>query len=58
MPASKKRKGHNKRIQQRRNEMKALQKTYQKMLNSAMKTHLEELKSNSGKTDNIFEETK
>lgn len=58
MPASRKRKGHNKRIQKRRDQVKAFQKTYQKMLNTAMKAHIEELKSKSGTTTDNSEDQK
>ena len=53
MPASRKRKGHNKRIQKRRNEMKLAQHTYQKMFNEVMKAQIEELKKqqSSGETE-------
>jgi hypothetical protein len=54
MPASRKRKGHNKRILKRRNEMKLAQRTYQKMFSEAMKSQIEELKKHyeSGNTEN------
>jgi hypothetical protein len=59
MPASKKRKGHNKRLQKRKNEAKLVQQTYQKMFNEVMKAQIEELKrqQSSGDTTNNSEST-
>jgi hypothetical protein len=53
MPASRKRKGHNKRIQKRKDDMKIVQNMYQKMFNEAMMTQIEELKKQhvSGNTE-------
>ena len=59
MPASRKRKGHNQRIQKRKDEMKVAQHTYQKMFNEVMKAQIEELKKqqSSGDTTNNLEST-
>lgn len=44
MAVSRKRKGHNKRIQKRKVQLKSAQSAMQKLMNDAMKTQIDEMK--------------
>lgn len=57
MPASRKRKGHNKRIQKRKDDMKIVQNMYQKMFNEAMMAQIEELKKQQVSGDTETQQT-
>jgi hypothetical protein len=56
MPVSKKRKGHNKKVQNRNSVQKAQQNAMQKLFNESMKSQIEEMKKKeaelSGQTQN------